>query len=44
LGLSVGYTATQRCARMGPVSYSSSTKCTVGPENLQHSSQAGGYE
>lgn len=35
LGVSVGYTGTTRCARMGPVSYSASTKCTVGPEYLQ---------
>lgn len=30
-GPSPGRTGTERCARMGPVSYSSSTKCTVAP-------------
>lgn len=39
-GESVGYTGTTRWASMGPVSYSSSTKCTVGPEKLQAGGQA----
>lgn len=33
-GVSCGFTGTIACARMGPVSYCSSTKCTVAPDHL----------
>ena len=33
-GVSCGLTGTIACARMGPVSYCSSTKCTVAPDHL----------